>query len=324
MMKLFRKLLMVALMATAITTLAGCGNNKIKIGILQPVEHSALSKAREGFIAGLAENGYGEDKVEINYQNALGENASLVSMSSSLVRKSDLVLGIATGAAQQLVASGAEINFTKPILFTAVTDPVDAELVTSLSNPGSNVTGTSDMNPVEAQIALIKEVLPSAKKVGILYTASEQNSEVQAQMAKTAAEAAGLTVVIKTISQASEIAAATTNLAKQVDSIYIPTDNLLASNMTLVGPAANNEKTLLVCGESSMVTNGGHITLSIDYFELGKITGKMAAEILNGKATSTMNVPVYPLESCTIDINEDGLKAINVSLPQSIKDRMDK
>lgn len=320
-MKIKKMIIGCLLACTSLIAVASCGktdeDEKTKVGILQPLEHDALGKSREGFIKGLADEGFGEDKVEIVYKNALGDDASLVSMASNLVNTCDLALAIGTGATQKLVSARDNAGSNMPVLFTAVTDPVGAELVDSLDHPGVNVTGTSDMNPVKEQIELIKDILPTASKIGILYNSGEQNSQVQAAMAETAAINARLTVTKATVTSAADIAQITANLARNVDAIYIPTDNLLASNMSLVETAANDNNTLVVAGESGMVDNGAHVTLTIDYYELGVMTGKMAAKILKGEKASEMAVQSIDAAGCKYYANEDNLRAIGITYTYS-------
>ena len=194
-----RKNLLLATACLSLVSLTSCGG-KTKIGILQPVEHSALSAARLGFIEGLKEKGFEDGKnITIYYQNANDEPANQTQYAKSLTAKCDITLGIGTGSSQALQAAHVNSGSTKPILFTAVTDPVDAKLVASNDAPGGFITGTSDMNPVEAQIDLIKTCLPDVDKIGIIYTQSETNSKVQANLAKAEAEKYGISVVIETL-----------------------------------------------------------------------------------------------------------------------------
>lgn len=301
-------------------SLSACGGNDdvIKVGILQPIEHDALSAAREGFVKGLSDNGYDDSKVEITYLNALNSDTDLKSMASELIRTSDIVLGIGTGAAQTLQSEASSVNSDIPIMFTAVTDPVEAGLVESASKSGGNLAGTTDMNPVEQQIQLVKEILPDAKDLGIIYTASEQNSEIQANLAKVEAEAEGLNVTIKTITSASEIQLTLRDLCSEVDAIFIPTDNTLAAAMPTVSAVCNEEKVLTVVGEPNLVNNGGCITLGIDYAALGELTGKMAAEVLDGSNISDMALGSLSLDECTLAVNEESFNAIGVSIPSNL------
>ena len=296
----------------------GC-SNKTVIGILQPVEHNALGEARKGFEAGLKEAGL--TNFRIDYRNAGGNDADLVTLAKNLVDSCDLSLGIGTGASKAL--QGAEVNagLSKPLLFTAVTDPVLAGLVKSADNPSGYVCGTTDANPVEAQIALIKEFNPDASKVGIMYTQTEENSKVQSDQAEVAIKAAGMATDVKTCSNASDISATAEALvADGVNAIYIPTDNNIAANMNAVKQSVKSKNVLVVCGEENLLKQGGHVTLSINYFNLGLATGKMAAEILKGnKKPTDFKVEAVPASNCEYVFSSANLADAGLSMSESMK-----
>ena len=199
-----KKMKLLPLLPLLLTPFAitGC-SSKTVIGILQPVEHNALGAAREGFIQGLKDGGLSNFK--INYRNAGGNDADLNTLAKDLVDTSALTLGIGTGASKALQGAQVNAGLDKPLMFTAVTDPVGAGLVASADNPSGYVCGTTDANPVEAQIALVKEFNPSASKVGIMYTQTEENSAVQSEQAKAAITAAGMSHDVRTCSNSSDI-----------------------------------------------------------------------------------------------------------------------
>ena len=328
-----------ALGTIATTCLASCGGSKkldmdnwkftpndasnIKIGILQPLEHAALSTAREGFIAGLKASGYEESKnITIKYQNANGVEADLNTLAKSLTSSSDLTLGIGTGASKALYSAQINSGSTNPILFTAVTDAVAAELVESNENSGNYITGTSDANPVEAQISLIKECLPDAKKIGMIYTQSEVNSEVQANEAKAEAERQGLTVEVATCTDSSDISSVALDLCgnKKIDALYIPTDNNIAANMKAIKSNLDTYHVLCVAGEEGMMSEGGHVTLSVSYFDLGKKAGEMAAKIMKGeKKPNELPVTKMSKEECNYVMCTANLEDAKIELPDSVK-----
>jgi len=296
--KILLPLLAVPFMIGALT---GCNSNKTVIGILQPVGHPALDAAREGFIEALKEKGFEEGKnISIQYKNANQNSTNLVSYSEYLVDKSALTLGIGTDAALALKGSSETKGLNKPVLFTAVTDPKTAELVTNYDAPEGFVTGTSDAQPIAAQIDLVKEIIPSADKIGVLYTLSEINSQVQAADAKTAIEAASCTCITKTCTN-TDIATAAASLFNEsgLDAVYLPTDNNIAAHVSIIKELADAKHILVVTGEEGMLKGGGHITLSINYKELGKRTGYMAASILSKEKTISQ-VPVVTMtkEEC--------------------------
>lgn len=326
-MKTFRKLGLALSLVCASMSLASCSQKeeKTKIGILQLLTHGALDSAKEGFVDGLASAGYVDgENITITYQNPEADESSMSTMSRSLVRDNEFVLGIATPAAVALQAAAKSQNSDCKILFTAVTDAVDAKLVASNEAPGGNITGTSDINPVKEQIELIKELLPNATSIGIVYTISETNSKVQADLAEAQIKAMGLNATIATISDATEITSVTRQLiSKGIDAIYIPTDNTLASNMPALTNVAYESKIPVVCGEPNMVTAGGTITLGIDYYRLGQQTATMLVDMLkNGKTPATMAVQTQSLADCELTVNEAALTKIGLTLPSSIRDRL--
>jgi len=301
-----KKLTSLLLATLALSAMTGCSStnktlaekvndgDEIVVGILQPVEHSALGSARSGFVSAL-ESGAKElgVTVTVDYQNAGGEDSQTATLAKSLVSKCDIVLGIGTGASVSLQSQILEQGRDIPLLFTAVTDPVDAGLVKSLEDHSSdNCTGTSDDNPVETQIDLVKSCLPTidSPKIGVLYTASETNSKVQADRAKTEAEAKGMSVETATCTGVSDLLTVATNLAAKVDCLYIPTDNVIASNMNTIKTVCDTNNLLCIVGEEGMLSTGGHLTYSVNYTTLGERVGEMAVELLGGKTANEIDV----------------------------------
>lgn len=307
----------VALLCAAAIGLSGCskGDKKIKIGVIQLVEHSALDANYKGFVDGLKEAGYEDGKnISIDYHNAQGEQVNCVTIAEKLINDRDnLIFAIATPAAQ------AVANLTKdiPILISSVTDPESAKLVEKNTAPGGNVTGTSDLTPCEAQISLLKKLVPNAKTVGMLYCSSEQNSYFQIALAKAACDKAGLKYIDGTVSNSNEIQQVVTSLCGKVDAIYAPTDNMIAAGMSLVSQIANEKGIPVICGEEGMVNAGGLATYGINYYELGKQTAKMAVEILrDGKNPAEM--PIQYLENCDLKLNEETAKTLGITIPENL------
>ncbi len=278
----------------------GSGENKdvLKVGIIQLVKHDALDAAYEGFVDALASAGYSEEigNIEINYQVATGKPDECATIAQQLVsEKSDLILAIATPAAQAAVNATSSI----PILVTAVTNPEG-------DCPGENVSGTSDLGPISAQVEFAKELNPDLKTIGILYNSSEANSKFQAGMAIEAAEKAGLAYKEFTVTAATELQSVVESMKGQVEVCWLPTDNTCASNMPIISTAAAAAGVMTVCSESGMVNNGGLCTFgAVDYFTLGQQTGEMAAKILSGEAT------VAELEIGFQEASEDAAVIIN-------------
>ncbi|HEX3039261.1 MAG TPA: ABC transporter substrate-binding protein [Caproiciproducens sp.] len=291
---------------------------QIKIGVVQLVEHPALDAAYKGFVDGLKKEGYEDGKnIKISYENAQGEQANCQTIANKLVsEKSDLILAIATPAAQAVANTTKDI----PILVTAVTDPASSKLVASNEAPGGNVTGTSDLTPVDEQIKLLKQIVPSAKKVGLLYCSSEANSKFQVDIAKKSITAQGMESVEATVSNSNEIQQVTQSLAGKVNAIYIPTDNMLAAGMATVSMVTQPAKIPVIVGESGMIKNGGLATYGINYYNLGLLTAKQAVKILkDGAKPATM--PIEYSKNCDLTLSTDVAAKIGITFPQELLDK---
>lgn len=289
-----------------------------KIGIIQLVEHAALDATYEGFVDGLKEAGLEAGKnITIDYQNAQGDQSNCQTIATKLVNDANnLILAIATPAAQAVANTTKDI----PILVTAVTDPADSKLVASNEVPGGNVSGTSDLTPVKEQIALIPQIVPEAKTVGLVYCSSEANSKFQIEIAKEAAEALGLQTVEATVSNSNEIQQVLQSLVGKVEAIYIPTDNMLAAGMATVAQVTTPAGIPVVVGEEGMVTKGGTITYGINYYDLGKLTAAQAVAILkDGKKPAEM--PIEYSNAYNLVINEEAAKQMGITLPQELLDQ---
>lgn len=303
--------------------LLSCGEKKIEIGILQYATAGALDEARLGFIAGLGEGGYiNKDNINITVRNPLGNSNDNVLMAKQLVRKSDLMLGIATPSAVALKVEAGKQRKNTPILYTAVTDPVGADLIESAEAPGGNVTGTDDMNPIDDQIDLARELLPDATKLGIIYSDNEINSQIQADLVKVKAQATGFEVVEKTISNITDLNLIASQLAREVDVIYVPTDNNVISAIGILRDVSIENNVPLLIAEENTISEVPGLTLSIDYYRLGYETAQMAVEILNGNK-KPKDIPSRGLTEYRLVINKKELEAIGITIPQSILDRAD-
>lgn len=318
-------LMFLSLIALSLLLVSCQKDDKINIGILQFVTADALDDARNGFIKSLEENGYVDGQnIRLTVENPETDNTKMVQQAKRLLRKNDLVLGIATPAAQALVNEAKRTKSNVPILFTAVTDPVSAGLISSNEQPGGNVTGTNDLNPIAEQIALAKELLPEATKLGIIYTSSEDNSEIQANLAKTIAESLGFSVTVKTITNVNQLQQVATSLVKEVEIIYVPTDNTIASAIEILSNVLVTNKIPAVVGEENLVTQTmPALTIGINYYNLGLETGQQAVLILkDGKKPS--EIPSKGLENLSFVINVEALEAIEVVIPESLLNRLEK
>lgn len=283
----------------------------VKVGVLQFVTHEALDEIYRGIKAGLEEEGYSGDKLKIDFLNAEGDQSKVQTMSQKLVaNQNDVLIGIATPAAQGLASATKEI----PIIMGAVTDPVGAKLVKSLDQPGGNVTGVSDKTPIKAQVDLIKELTPNVKTVGVIYSSSEDNSKSQVEEFKNLAEKAGLEVVVKSVPSTNEIKTTSEVLLSQVDAVWVPLDNTIASAFSTLVQVAKEAKKPIYPSVDTMVEEGGLASVVIDQYQLGVETGKMAAKVLKGEDVSTLPVNVF--DEGTPVYNEEVAKELGITLPE--------
>lgn len=293
--------------------------NKLPVvGILQLTSHPALDLIKDGIVDALNEAGYvdGETMV-LDFQNAQGDQSNLNSMSTRFVsRDADVMVGIATAAAQALANASSEI----PIVLGAVTDPEASNLVASNEQPGGNVTGVSDATPVQEQMSLIQEILPAAEKIGIIYSSSEDNSILQGQKAAEIAESMGYETITMTVSSTNDINQIGASLASQVDAIWVPTDNTIASAMNTLIQAADAEGIPVFPAVETMVEQGGLATVGLNQYELGKLTGEMTAAILKGEMIPAETAIQY-LEQGDIFINPDKAEQLGITIPQHIQEQ---
>lgn len=311
----------------AMSLLAGCGNdtkqnsaNKTyKVGIVQLVEHSALDASNKGFVDGLASKGLKEGQnLKLDRQNAQADQSNLNTIVQRFVSdKDDLIGAIATPSAQ------AAANVTKniPIVGMAITDYTSAKLVNSDEKPGRNVTGTSDAVPIEKHVALIKEVLPQAKTIGVMYSSSEINSKVQVDRFKEEATKAGLTVKEATVTNVNDIQQVAQNLVNDgVQAVWIPTDNVLVSAFPTLLQVTNNAKIPVIPSDEQ---KGALAMNAVDYYKLGFQAGEMAASILlDGKKPEEM--AIQHQKDTALIVNLDVAKALSITIPQSILDKLKK
>ena len=313
--KLLAPLLVVGILLTTLISLHQLKADKKKdvfrIGISQFITHQSLDATREGFVNELAKQGYVEGKnIEIDLQNAQGEQRNLKTISQQLAESSDVVLTIATPSAQSL----ANTTQTTPVVFSAVTDPVSAKLVESREHPGGNVTGTSDQSSdaISTQINLIKKVLPKAKTIGILYTQSEPNSVVQKDEAKRLLEEKGFTVVEKTILDSNNVKAAAESLMAEVDMVFVPTDNIISSTMETVKQVSIKHKVPVFGGSTEMIAVGGLYNYGTNYEELGRQTARMLVRVLKGEKPE--NIAVELPEKLELHTNQEMADALGIDI----------
>lgn len=287
-----------------------------KVAIAQYASFPPLDEAVAGFKGAVQQAGL---DVSYDVSNAQGDQTNVNSIASKYASGDyDLVFAIATPMAQSIAQNVVDV----PVLFTAVTDPVTAELVKSNEAPGYNVTGTTDMNPVAQQIDLVKQVIPDAHKIGVIYSSGEVNSQVQVKMAKAEAKKQGLEVVEKTITNTAEVQQAAQTLTG-VDAIYIPTDNTVIAALDSVLQVAEEKGILTVTGDTSSVENGAALTLGLDYRELGHQTGEMAVKILKGEV-QPKTMPVESQKKPQLVVNPEAAKKQGHPLSDELLAKADK
>lgn len=318
------KALAAGLMLTLALGVMGCGGDKkeapkkaekVNVGIVQLVEHAALDAANKGFVEGLASKGYKEGQnIAYDRQNAQADQSNLQNIAHRFVNnKVNLICAIATPAAQTV----ANVTSDIPIVATAVTDYKTAKLVKDNAKPGTNVTGTTDMNPVEQQLDLLLKLVPNAKSVGTIYCSSEVNSQLQIEILKKAAAAKGVTVKEATVSNVNDIQQAARSLVGKVQAIYVPTDNVLASAMPTLISVTEEAKLPVICGEGGMVKAGGVATLGVDYYKLGFQAGEMAADILGGKSKPA-DMAIQAQKEFKAMVNVKEAEKIGLKVPEDV------
>ena len=294
-----KRVLAVILGAVMTMSLAACGSSdagktssddgekSYTIGISQFAEHGSLDNCREGFLKGLEDEGIKEgDNLTVKYKNAAADMGTAKQISDSLVSdKVDLVCAIATPSAQS--AYNAAMKADIPVIYTAVTDPVAAELADKDGKPVGEVTGTSDKLPVEEQLKMIREMLPDAKKIGIMYTTSEANSVSAIEEYKSLVKKYDFELVEKGITTTADVSLAADDLLSKVDCITNLTDNTVVASLPTILDKANEKKIPVFGSEIEQVKIGCLAAEGIDYIALGKQTGKMAAKVLKGEAKAS-------------------------------------
>lgn len=304
------------LMVVLCLFLAACGSQsssgdskdgkKLKVGITQIIEHSALDASREGFIAALKDNGFEDGKtIEIDFQSAQGDPSTVTSIAQKFVSdKKDVILAISTPSAQSIVKATEGTNI--PVFFTAITDPLKAKLIDNVEKPGKNVTGTSDTHPesIKSTIGAIKEFFPESKKVGIIYNSGEANSVVNVENARKALTEIGLEPVEVNASNPTEVKQAAESLLGRVDALYIPKDNTAVAALKSIVKVAQDNKLPMFVGEMDSVRNGGFAGFGIDYKELGYQTGLLAVKVLKGEAKAG-DIPVQFPKELRLAVNKE-------------------
>ena len=315
-----KKLLsIITIMAMVFALLTGCAtsaetlsNDKIKIGIIQPVEHPSLNQIREYIIKGLEEQGLG-DKVEITYKDAQGDPSNINTIISQFVGdEMDVIVPIGTGTAQSAAAATKEI----PVIFAAASYPVEAGLVKDLNKPEANVTGVSDAIDVKQIFDLAFELTPDVKTFGFIYNSGEVNSVAAIEKAKEYLDENKINYVEATITNSSELLQAAQSLVGKADAIFTPTDNTVASAMPILSSEAAKAGIPVYTGADSMVADGGFATVGVDYNVLGRQVAEMVKKVVDGEAIS--NIPVETLKEYKKIINTTTAKQIGIEISEEL------
>ena len=290
----------------------------VKIGILQFVTHDALDEIERGIEDGLAEAGYEGSNVELTVLNAEADQSKIQTMSKKLVDDgNDVVIGIATPAAQGLASATSDI----PVIMGAISDPVGAKLVKNLDKPEGNVTGVSNHVPHAQTVELIQTITPDAKTIGVLYASSEDNSVSQVKEFTQYAEEAGLTVVEYAVPSTNEITTTMSVMTGKVDAIFVPQDNTIASAFPTVVTAANAAKIPVYSSVDTMVKQGSIASVAQSQYDLGLETAKIAVKILAGKKVS--EVPVKVVDTGVPTVNLKAAKELGITIPDSLLEEAD-
>ncbi|PAR83753.1 ABC transporter substrate-binding protein [Vibrio cholerae] len=285
-----------------------------KVAVSQIVEHPALDATRQGLLDGLKAKGYEEGKnLEFDYKTAQGNPAIAVQIARQFVGENpDVLVGIATPTAQALVSATKTI----PIVFTAVTDPVGAKLVKQLEQPGKNVTGLSDLSPVEQHVELIKEILPNVKSIGVVYNPGEANAVSLMELLKLSAAKHGIKLVEATALKSADVQSATQAIAEKSDVIYALIDNTVASAIEGMIVAANQAKTPVFGAATSYVERGAIASLGFDYYQIGVQTAGYVAAILEGKEPGSLDVQVA--KGSDLVINKTAAEQLGITIPEAV------
>ncbi|MDN6326903.1 MAG: ABC transporter substrate-binding protein [Alkalibacterium sp.] len=288
----------------------------IVVGILQTTSHPALDAITEGARKGLSENGYVDgENAEIIFQNGQGDQNLMNTMAQTLVEDgADILIGIGTPASQAFANATDDI----PIIMGAVSDPVGAGLVDSEEVPGKNITGVKDEAPVKAQLDMMLELLPEATDIGVLYSSGEDNAQAEAERAINTIEEYDLNPVTYKVSSTNEIKQTVATMTQEVDAIYLPTDNTIASAFNTVVNEANRYNVPLIPTVDSMIAQGGLATVGINQMDTGVESGRIAAEVLDGADPS--DFPVYVLDRVDKLINIEQAELLEIDVPQSLLD----
>lgn len=307
-------------MAAAAALMGPACAAEVTVAVTAIVEHPALDAVRDGVKDALAAAGYKDgENLSFIYKSAQGNVATAAQIARQLAGESpDVIVPISTPSAQAVVAATHDI----PVVFSAISDPVGAQLIKSMKHPGANVTGLSDMSPVAEHVALIKEIVPTVKTVGFLYNSGEANSVSLLAAFKAAAEAAGIKVVESAATKTAEVQGAARALTGKVDAIYVPTDNTIISALESAVTVAEESKTPLFSADTDSVARGSIAALGFNYYDVGKQTGEVVVRILKGEKPGDIDATVA--KGTDLVVNKGAAALMGVELPAAVLARATK
>ncbi|MCF6368921.1 ABC transporter substrate-binding protein [Rhizobium halophilum] len=304
-------------LATATIMLQPAKAQEATVAVTAIVEHPALDAVRDGIKEKLAEAGYKEgENLTFLYESAQGNPGTAAQIARQFVgEEPTVIVPISTPSAQAVVSATRDI----PVVFTAVSDPVGAQLIKDMKAPGGNVTGISDMSPVADHVALIKEITPEAKSIGFIYNTAEANSVSTLAALKEEAAKAGLEVIESVATKSAEVQGAARALVGRADVIYIPTDNTIVSAFEAAVGVAEEAKLPLYAGDTDSVARGAVAALGFNYFDVGKQTGEVVVRVLKGEAPG--DIPVSVATGTDLVINKSAAEKMGVTFPESVLSR---
>ncbi|KAA0681027.1 ABC transporter substrate-binding protein [Roseomonas genomospecies 6] len=308
-----------AFAAAALSGTAAAAQTKT-VAITAIVEHPALDATRDGVVEALKAAGFTPgETLKVEYQSAQGNPATAAQIARQFAgARPDVIVPISTPSAQAVVASTRDI----PVVFTAVTDPVGAQLVRNLDKPGANVTGVSDMAPVAEHVALIREIVPSVKRLGVLYNPGEPNSVSLVKALKDEAQKAGLAVVEATVTKSADAQPAARSLVGKADAVYVPLDNTVVSALESVVAVGQQAKLPVFSADTDSVARGAVASIGFDYRQVGRQTGEVVARILKGEKAG--DVPVTFAKGSDLFVNPKSAAAMGVTIPEAVTKRATK
>lgn len=304
--------LAIALCAFSMTAIVHAASPRVEVTAI--VDHPALDAVRKGVTDELNADGYVVGKnLDLEYQSAQGNNATAAQIARKFVGDHpNVIVAVATPSAQAVVAATHDI----PVVFSAVTDPVAARLVKSWDASGTNVTGVSDQSPMDKHVELIRQLVPTAKRIGVVYSPGEANSVAIVEALKASAQAAGLTVVESAAARTVDVSSAAQSLVGKVDVIYAPTDNNVTSAFEGLAKVADQAHMPIVAADTDMVRRGATAGLGLNYYDLGRQTGKLVVRILKGEAPGKM--PTETSKTLALELNKSAAKRQGVTLSPAL------